>query len=182
MVDLSHIEGECHATESDFHYRHRSGGPASGWLALPGRGGDRPCRHGQGAAASKASPRECNQCQRARSTAISAKYEIEHGALQLSVYTMKGDRFSELILDHTSGAVANDQWITDADDLKAAQAQAAALAKAKTTLDVAAENAVKANPGYRAISIVPKLEGSRPIALVILMKGDDVKKATEKLD
>ena len=114
--------------------------------------------------------------------AISAKYEIEHGALQLSVYTMKGDRFSELILDHTSGAVANDQWITDAGDLKAAQAQAAALAKAKTTLDVAIENAVKANPGYRAVSIVPKLEGGRPIALVILMKGEDVKKVTEKLD
>src|SRR3954470_21041380 len=58
--------------------------------------------------------------------AISAKYEIEHGALQLSVYTMKGDRFSELTLDRTSGAVANDKWITDADDLKAAQAQSAA--------------------------------------------------------
>ena len=40
----------------------------------------------------------------------------------------------------------------------------------------------KANPGYRAISVVPKLEGGRPIALVILMKGEDVKKTTEKLD
>jgi hypothetical protein len=26
---------------------------------------------------------------------ISAKYEVEHGKLQLSVYTMKGDKFSE---------------------------------------------------------------------------------------
>ena len=59
---------------------------------------------------------------------ISAKYEIEKGALQLSIYTMKGDRFSELILDHKSGAVAKDEWITEADDLKAAQAQAAAMA------------------------------------------------------
>src|SRR4030095_1938414 len=59
--------------------------------------------------------------------AISAKYEIEHGTLQLSVYTMKGDRFSELILDHASGAVANDKWITDADDVKAAPAQEGAL-------------------------------------------------------
>jgi hypothetical protein len=114
--------------------------------------------------------------------AISAKYEIEHGALQLSVYTMKGDRFSELTLDHTSGAVANDKWITEADDLKAAQAQAAAVAKAKTTLDIAIENAVKRNAGYRAVAVTPKLEGGRPVAIVILMKGEDVNKITEKLD
>src|SRR6516165_11248846 len=81
---------------------------------------------------------------------ISAKYEIEHGALQLSIYTMKGDRFSEVIINHTSGAVAKDEWITDADDMKAAQAQAAAMAKAKVSLDVATDHAVKANAGYRA--------------------------------
>jgi len=40
-------------------------------------------------------------------------------------------------LDHKSGAVAKDEWIAEADDLKAAQAQAAAMAKAKLTLDVA---------------------------------------------
>src|SRR5215475_15628525 len=49
---------------------------------------------------------------------ISAKYEIEHGALQLSLYTMKGNRFSEVIIDHKSGAVAKDEWITDADDMR----------------------------------------------------------------
>src|SRR5215468_5293402 len=64
---------------------------------------------------------------------ISAKYEIEHGALQLSIYTMKGDKFSEVIVDHKTGAVAKDEWITDADDMKAAQAQAAAMAKAKVS-------------------------------------------------
>src|SRR5262249_15155758 len=113
---------------------------------------------------------------------ISAKYEIEHGALQLSIYTMKGDRFSEVIVDHKTGAVAKDEWITDADDMKAAQAQAAAMAKAKIPLDVATENAVKANAGYRAVSIMPKLEGGHPVADVSLMKGEDVKKVTEKLD
>ena len=112
---------------------------------------------------------------------ISAKYEIEKGALQLSIYTMKGDRFSEVIVDQTSGAVAKDEWITDADDLKAAEAQAAAMAKAKKTLDVPAA-AVQANAGYRAVSVVPALEGGRPVAVVVLMKGEDVKKVTEKLD
>jgi hypothetical protein len=95
---------------------------------------------------------------------ISAKYEIEKGALQLSIYTMKGERFSEVIVDHTSGAVAKDEWITDGDDLKAAEAQ------------------VKANAGYRAVSVTPALEGGRPVAVVVLMKGEDVKKVTEKLD
>jgi hypothetical protein len=108
---------------------------------------------------------------------LSVKYEIEKGALQLSVYTMKGDRFSELILDLKSGAVAKDEWITEADDLQAAQAQAAAMAKAKLTLDVA-----KGNAGYRAVSVTPALEGGRPVATVVLMKGEDVKKVTEKLD
>lgn len=113
---------------------------------------------------------------------ISAKYEIEDGALQLSIYTKKGDRFSEVIVDHTTGAVAKDEWITDADDMKAAQAQAATMAKAKTPLDVATENAVKANAGYRAVSVMPKLDGGRPVAVVTLMKGEDVKTVTEKLD
>ncbi|MBI2737356.1 MAG: hypothetical protein HYX38_12545 [Rhodospirillales bacterium] len=113
---------------------------------------------------------------------ISAKYEIEHGALQLSVYTRKGDRFSEVIVDHRSGAVAKDEWITDGDDMKAAQAQAAAMAKAKVSLDVAAEHAVKADAGYRAVSVMPKLEGGSPVAVVTLMKGDEVRKVSEKLN
>ena len=94
---------------------------------------------------------------------LSAKYEIEKGALQLSVYTMKGDRFSELILDKTSGAVAKDEWITDGDDLKAAQAQAAAMAKAKLTLDVAVANVVKGNAGYRAVSVTPSSDTLRSV-------------------
>ena len=113
---------------------------------------------------------------------ISAKYEIEHGALQLSIYTQKGDRFSEVIVDLKSGAVAKDEWISDTDDMKAAQAQAAAMAKAKVWLAVAAELAVEANAGYRAISVMPKLDGDSPVAVVTLMKGDEVKKVSEKLN
>jgi hypothetical protein len=113
---------------------------------------------------------------------ISAKYEIEHGALQLSIYTKKGDRFSEVIVNHKTGAVAKDEWITDADDMKAAEAQAAAMAKAKTNLDVATETAVKANAGYRAVSVTPKLEGDHAVAVVTLMKGEEVKTVSEKLD
>ena len=34
---------------------------------------------------------------------ISAKYEMDEGKLQLSVYTMKGEKFSEVIVDHRPG-------------------------------------------------------------------------------
>src|SRR4029450_13091421 len=39
------------------------------------------------------------------------KYEVEHGKLQLSVYTMKGDAFSEVIVDHKTGKVAKTEAI-----------------------------------------------------------------------
>ncbi len=40
---------------------------------------------------------------------VSAKYEIEKGVLQLSIYTKKGDRFSELIIDPTRD-IAPSAW------------------------------------------------------------------------
>src|SRR5215470_14445041 len=54
---------------------------------------------------------------------ISGKYEMEDGKLQLSVYTMKGDKFSEVIVDHNSGKVAKTMAIMGGDDLKDAKAQ-----------------------------------------------------------
>src|SRR3984893_5868361 len=80
-------------------------------------------------------------------TPISAKFEIEHGKLQLSVYTMEGDNFMEVVADPKTGAIAKAEKITDADDLKAATAQKAAMAKATVSLLVAANAAAKANAG-----------------------------------
>src|SRR5713101_366374 len=67
-------------------------------------------------------------------TPISAKFEIEDGKLQLSIYTMKGDAFMheafmEVVADPQTGAIAKAEKITDADDLKAATSQSAAMAK-----------------------------------------------------
>ncbi len=45
-------------------------------------------------------------------TPISAKYEVEEGKLQLSVYIMKGAEFSEVIVDHATGKVAKSEAIT----------------------------------------------------------------------
>ena len=115
-------------------------------------------------------------------TPISAKFEIADGRLQLSVYTMKGDGFTEVVADPKTGAVAEAEKITDADDLKAAAAQKAAMAKAKVPLLVATETAVKANAGSQAVSVYPQLQGSNPVAEVALLQGTTFKKVTEKLD
>jgi hypothetical protein len=112
---------------------------------------------------------------------ISAKFEIEDGALQLSVYTASGNGFKEVIVDHKSGAIAKTEAITGGHDLKEAKEQNLALAKAKTSLSQAVQSALKANAGYRAVSVEPTLSGGQPIAAVILMKGDEVKKDSEKL-
>jgi hypothetical protein len=115
-------------------------------------------------------------------TPISAKFEIEDGKLQLSVYAMKGDGFMEVVADTKTGAIAKAEKITDAGDLKAATAQKAAMAKAKVPRLAATDTAVNANVGFRAVSVYPQLQGSNPVAEVILLQGTTFKKVTEKLD
>jgi len=95
---------------------------------------------------------------------ISAKFELEEGKLQLSVYTAKDGKFFEVIVDHTSGKVVKAEPITEGEDLAAAQSQSAAL-----------EQALRANPGFRAVSVVPSLKDDRPVAEVTLAKGEEVK-------
>jgi len=114
---------------------------------------------------------------------ISAKYEVEDGKLQLSVYTMKrGDKFSEVIVDHKTGKVAKAEPITNADDLAHAKAQSEAMAKAKRSLDAAASEAVKENKGYRVVSVMPALKDGHPVADVTLVKGEEWKTVSERLD
>ena len=120
-------------------------------------------------------------------TPLSAKYEIDDGAFQLSVYTWKvdavsGDSFTEVIVDYNTGSVTKAEAITDGGDLTAAQAQKAAIARAKRSLAEATANAVKGNAGYRAVSAMPSLDGGRPVAEVTLVRGDDWKVVTERLD
>ena len=53
---------------------------------------------------------------RSEGTPISAKFELEDGKLQLSVYTKKGGGFSEVIVDHKSGRISKTEAITGGDD------------------------------------------------------------------
>ena len=115
-------------------------------------------------------------------TPISAEYEVENGKLQLSVYTMKGDAFSEVIVDHKTGKVAKAEPITSGEDLTAAKEQKEAMAKAKRSLHAAAVAATKQNKGYRAVSAIPRIEDGHPVATVTLLKGDDWKTVPVKLD
>jgi hypothetical protein len=118
----------------------------------------------------------------AQGTPISAKFEIEDGKLQLSVYTIKSNDFMEVVADPNTGAIAKSEKITDAGDLKEAAEQKAAMAKAKVPLLTATETAVKANAGFRAVSIVPELKNGQAMAEVTLLQGTTFKKVTEKLD
>jgi hypothetical protein len=118
----------------------------------------------------------------AQGTPISAKFEIEDGKLQLSVYTMKSDDFMEVVADPKTGAIAKAEKITDADDLKEATEQKAAMARAKVPLLTATDKALGANVGSRAVSIFPELKNGQATAEVTLLTGNAFKKVTEKLD
>jgi len=113
---------------------------------------------------------------------ISAKFEMEDGKLQLSVYTMKGDKFSEVIVDHMSGKVSKAEPITGGEDLTSAKSQSEAMAKAKRPLRAAVDEALKANKGYRAVSVVPALKEGHPMAELTLAKGEELKTVAEKLE
>ena len=115
-------------------------------------------------------------------TPLSAKFEIEDGKLQLSVYTMQGDSFTEVVADANTGAIKEAETIKEADDLKEATAQKAAMAKAKVPLLTAAETAVNANAGFQAVSIYPQLQNGNPTAEVTLLQGTTFKKVMQKLD
>src|SRR5437762_3756096 len=97
---------------------------------------------------------------------ISGKFEVEDGKLQLSVYTAKGGGFSEVVVDPKSGRVAKVEAIEGGEDLTAAKAQAdaMAMAKAKTPLQAAIDAALKKNPGFRPVSVSPALKDGHPVA------------------
>jgi len=115
-------------------------------------------------------------------TPISAKFELEGGKLQLSVYTEKNGKFSEVVVDHQSGKITKTEPITEGEDLSAAKAQGAAIGKAKSTLVEAVRKATADSGGYAAVSAVAKAAEGHPVAEVMLVKGQDWKTVTVKLD
>jgi hypothetical protein len=113
---------------------------------------------------------------------ISAQFEIDDGKLQLSIYTTKGDDFTEVVADPTSGAIMKSEKITNNDDLNDAAEQKAAMAKATVSLLAAADTAMKDNAGSRVVGIFPELTDGHAVAEVTLLQGTTAKKVTEKLE
>src|SRR5690348_3528294 len=61
---------------------------------------------------------------------LSAQFEIDDGKLRLSIYTAKGDDFTEVVADPKTGAIVKSEKIIDSDELTDAADQKAAMEKA----------------------------------------------------
>jgi hypothetical protein len=109
---------------------------------------------------------------------ISAKFEIENGKPQLSIYTVKdGSKYFEVIVDHTSGEIAKADPITGGDDLTAAKKQNDGMFRATRELGEAVKEAKHDNPGYGAVSVWSEMKDDHSIATVLLVKDNDWKTA-----
>jgi len=112
---------------------------------------------------------------------ISGKFEVNDGHLQLSVYTAKDGKLSEVLVDQNTGKVAKSETITEGNDLADAQRQMEAYSKSKTSLKTAVSQAELAYPGYQAVSVTPRLSNGRPVAVVSLVQGTQVRSIAEPL-
>lgn len=108
-------------------------------------------------------------------TPLSAKFEVEDGKLQLSVYVVSRGKFLEAVVDHQSGAVAKSTPITGGEDLVAAKGQAAAVSRARRALRDLVAGVERSNPGFVAVAVTPELEDGLAEAEVTLVKGTESK-------
>ena len=109
---------------------------------------------------------------------VSAKFEIENGKPQLSVYTVKdGSKYFEVIVDQTSGEIAKAEPIAGGDDLTEAKKQNAGMFRATRELREAVKEAKRDNPGYLAVSVWSDMKDSHSLATVTLVKDNDWKSA-----
>jgi len=112
---------------------------------------------------------------------ISGKFEFEVDGAQLSVYTAKGDAYTEVIVDHQNGRVAKVIPIVDGKDLTDARRQLDLMRTAKRSLADATERVLKANAGYRAVSAMPASRDGAPVAKLVVTNGRDWKTLYESL-
>jgi hypothetical protein len=109
---------------------------------------------------------------------VSAKFEVENGKPQLSVYTIKdGSKYFEVIVDQTSGEIAKADPITGGDDLTEAKKQNDGMFRATRELREAVKEAKRDNPGYNAVSVWSEMKDNHSVATVTLVKDNDWKTA-----
>jgi hypothetical protein len=112
---------------------------------------------------------------------ISGKFAVDEGHLLLTVYTAKDGKFSEVLVDQTTGKVAKSEAITGGNELADAERQMEAYGKSKTSLKAAVSQAESAYPGYRAVSVTPTLNRGHPVAVVSLLQGNQSRSIAEPL-
>ena len=112
---------------------------------------------------------------------ISGKFEFEVDGAQLSVYTAKGDGYSEVIVDHQNGRVAKVIPIVDGKDLANARRQVEVMRTAQRSLADATERVLKAHEGYRAVSAMPASRDGEPVAKLVVTNGREWKTLYEPL-
>jgi uncharacterized membrane protein YkoI len=113
---------------------------------------------------------------------ISAKFEVDQGKLQLSVYTAKDGKFFEVLVNHVTGRVLRTEPITEGDDLSAAKEQSAAMANAKTSLQAAVDKTMAESANTRAVRVVPGMKDGHPIASIDVLTYNQVRTIQQPLD
>jgi hypothetical protein len=105
---------------------------------------------------------------------VSAKFEIENGKPQLSVYTLKdGSKYFEVIVDQVSGEIAKAEPIHVAE----AKKQNDGMFRATRELREAVKEAKRDNPGYNAVAVWSEMKDNHSVATVTLVKDNDWKTA-----
>jgi hypothetical protein len=104
-----------------------------------------------------------------RGKPIAARFEMPNGDVQLAVTVAQTTGFAEIVIDPRSGAVLSAERITDPADLAEASAQSRAMDQARLSLPSAIAAALQGHPGSQAVSIVPQIRNSHPIALVTIL-------------
>lgn len=113
---------------------------------------------------------------------ISGKFEVDRSKFQLSIYTSKDGKFSEVLVDYSTGEIVRVAQITAGDDLAVAQEQSAAMARAKRSLQAAVDKSLADAADFRAISVVPNFKDGQAVASVLIVKGDEFKIINQPLE
>jgi hypothetical protein len=113
---------------------------------------------------------------------ISAKFEIDEGQLQLSIYTAKDGKFSEVLVDYVTGKILKVEPVQGSDDLTAAHEQRAAMIKAKMSLKAAVDKIMSESANVRAVNVLPVLKDGHPVASIDVLNYNEIRAIQQSLD
>lgn len=113
---------------------------------------------------------------------ISAKFEIDNGKLQLSIYTAKEGTFSEVLVDYLTGKILKVEALRGSDDLTAAREQSVAMANAKLSLKTAVDITMSESANVRAVNVVPVMKDGHPMASIDVLSYNEIRAIQQPLD